>query len=267
MSDPVSHGPASVGPEAPPLKTFRRLDRDPWFDRIDVLTDGLVLVPGHAAVRVVLRLRCNYRYKTSGLSGNQWRVSWMWQANVRLLGDVQPAREAGWWNYDGPYHTIEAACAAAFPGIFTSQQQIHNYRCLHIDFFRKNRKLYEANHPTTQRVIDALGHLPWALLMAGDAGVPEGTSAWNNALCFQSGCPEPAVSVYQLKQEFCCDGHPGTPTPIVLRCFCGIHLERGDGGLEDADSNYVVLEGGRGPDQATPHEFSRAAKTVIVDVP
>gem|GEM_PF-4475523 len=70
--------------------------------------------------------------------------------------------------------------------------------------------------------------------------------------CDQEGCSNPPEIFYKLKNEGCsrCGNKKeagfekldGT-REIVIRKFCKVHSTRGDCGLEDADSNYEIIEG------------------------
>lgn len=61
-------------------------------------------------------------------------------------------------------------------------------------------------------------------------------------LCLQPGCSAPATKVYRLLAEYSREGfkYDGYEDRQILRAFCDDHAERGDCGLEDADTNYVV---------------------------
>lgn len=252
---------------------WRRHADDTWFDEV------VLFGPGNSPLLRVLQA---YRYKTSGLSGDEWRTSWAWQAyqTVYVNGETDPfERDPRWSTYDGPYHALESACAAFYPGIWSSQKGLIELPVTHIDLMRKGKISYRANSPDgKQPLLVAAGHLPWALVIAKDA--PVGTDemhAHNRATCFQPGCSEPAVSTYVLKELFGdpVDAWKGRPAVTetwrqgkkvelrMARRFCPLHLRRGDCGLEDADKNYEVVEG-PGPDKAVGwQKYAREAKRVV----
>lgn len=64
-------------------------------------------------------------------------------------------------------------------------------------------------------------------------------------LCDQEGCSEIATVFYQKKKDSC--GRCGESKEITYgkcyRQFCVDHKTRGDCGLDDCDSNYILLEG------------------------
>jgi len=151
-----------------------------------------ILVQGEPFLRCVMVPR----YKTSGLSGDEWRVSAMWKK-----------RDGGLWTpFDGPYSSIEAAAAAIYPGVFGSHPGWHALPNTAARFLRKGRHIIDMTHDgNTLPLLPALGHLPWALRiwpqMEHGLSVPFGGEATPD-LCFQVGCREIAVSTYGLKKRF-----------------------------------------------------------------
>ena len=239
-----------------------------------------VLLVGEDEDKAVLRLMTFPRYKTSGLSGSEWRISFGWQAHqsirAKIQGDCEPARQKGWWNIDAGYRSIDAGCAALFPTIFSNLPEIFDLQIQVVDFRRKGRLLYRSTYDDKPMpLLVCAGHLPWALIMAGNE--PLGTDkAWNDMrhLCFQDGCREKAVSTYRLKYLYGADGEKkpalaksfaletlSRDMPLVRR-FCRVHLRRGNCGLEDADDNYVVLDG-PGPDKAVGWDEYTSESSVV----
>jgi len=189
-------------------------------------------------------LRCilRPRYKTSDLSGDEWRVSAYWQMRTA----------DGWDDFDGGYRNIEIACMALYPGIYTSHPTLHNIEIVGIDFYSKGnfrkRMTYEGE-PLT--LLEAAGHLSWARIVVGERDpLPLVYDIYS--YCFQPGCSEKAISTYKLKLEYT-DGPGFVPSNEKRRRFCLKHLQRGDCGLEDADDNYEVIEG-PGPKDARGYE-------------
>ena len=88
--------------------SYKRLSDDEWFDEIQLI--------GTAAA--VFALVTVPRYKTSGLSGDEWRTSAMWRTTLPL-GDERERgrREDGWADFDGGYHGLDTGCKALFPGV------------------------------------------------------------------------------------------------------------------------------------------------------
>ena len=68
--------------------------------------------------------------------------------------------------------------------------------------------------------------------------------------CDQEGCCEPWTVRYRLKARY---GSDGKVIPVSkwmegvteYRAFCDKHKDRGDCGLDDADNNYELMDGGQ----------------------
>lgn len=238
-------------------RELARLKNDPWFDQV-VIHDMFD--------RAVLRAKLFYRFKTSGLSGSEWRLSWAWQAhlNIQTKGPTEPdERDPSWRMCDGPYGDLSTALAAAYPGIRSSQPQLHKLSAKYVDFMRKGLVSYRANSEVgIDNILDCAGHLPWALVTANDQplGLGPQEKTWNT-LCFQPGCAEPAVSVYGIKE-------PGGEVSDLrrVRKFCPLHLNRGDQSLDDSNSAYEVLEG-PGPSEAVGwQKYESRARVEVVEL-
>jgi hypothetical protein len=106
------------------------------------------------------------------------------------------------------------------------------------------------------RDIDAaLKFLP-AFIDESASPIPTRVIELERESCDQTGCAEKAVSRYHLKKEYSDSGEELVMREGVnshFRQFCQRHLQRGDCGLEDSDSNYEVISG-PGPDQARGYE-------------
>lgn len=141
-------------------------------------------------VRVIVR----ERYKTSGLSGDEWR-----------------------------FHRV-------------------------IQFYRKGHLMGEQafnGHTAT-----VLAFAPWWLTEMSETGQFDAAQkALGEGYCMQPGCPEQAVSEYELIEEFGPQGQKldradyDFPGRSVRRRFCRRHLHRGDCDREDSDANYRVISG------------------------
>lgn len=220
-----------------------------WFTRHpdDDGFDELRLIHSESHLPILF-LKTFYRWKTSGLSGDEWRTSVRWQRR----GAVE------WEDFDGPYRDLTVACAALYPGIYTSHPDMHTIPVGSIEFFRKGRVVYSMTYGehSSKPMLVVCGHLPRALLTAREQAVPANTEPWDRGLCFQPGCQEFAVSTYLLKKRYCHEGHADEAVSLGhrhARRFCRKHLRRGDCGLEDADENYEVLEG-PGPKDAQGYQ-------------
>lgn len=206
---------------------FVRHRDDSGFDRVDLnCADG-------SAIRIETR----FRYKTSGMSGDEWRTSAMIQLR-RLEG-------AEFTDFDGSYRDLNTAAQALYPGLF-GHPELNHLSCTHIDFFKKGVQVYRAMYDGKAiPLLAAAGHLPWGIIKAEE----DAAGSWPKTedFCFQAGCSEPPVVTYGLKKQFCREGHetPGEREffGLCARKFCARHAKRGDCGLEDADDNYFVVDG------------------------
>ena len=151
---------------------YKRHDDDEWIDEVRIIT-----VP---------------RYKTSGMSGDEWRFS----AKVELLRK----------------------------GIVLF---VRSFSKLHyaIDFL-----------PAIQHEYSDIGR------GSQDA---EGNEVDFNRYCFNPGCTQDGVVEYRLIDQFSRPYGDKLPKKDYLgeyhRRFCEEHAKRGDCGLEDADSNYILI--------------------------
>lgn len=245
---------------------------DHWIDEIRLL--GVDMAPH-------LRLVTKFRYKTSGLSGDEWRTSTIWQCTpsvaTQMHGELEEDKDGGWLSFDGGYSgKLDVGCAALYPGIWSSQPDLHTLRITAMDFCRKGRVLYRSTYDDKPMpLLVVAGHLPWAFVKASDE--PLGTDgAWEDMrhLCFQPGCALLACSTYRLKHLYNRDGKAeaavarrytlGNPVREVslIRRFCHLHLRRGDCGLEDADNNYQVIDGPGTQEAADATAFHSPAQRV-----
>lgn len=211
-------------------KRLKQLNNDEAFDEIRFETK---LGP-------IVRCVIFPRYKTSGLSGDEWRISAGWQQR----------RGNKWVDYDNGYSNLETATKALYPALFSSHRDLHDILVTSLDFYKKGFKLYEATYDgKSLKLLHAAGHLPWAFIGAQERRVIPNEL---NEFCMQPGCDNRAISTYQLKKEYGPQGQDLAPSSLNIvyyRKFCQVHLLRGDCGREDADRNYIIVDG-VGPDQA-----------------
>jgi len=127
------------------------------------------------------------RFKTSGLSGDEWRIS----ASILFWRNEELVHKVG------PYANVQTA----------------------VQF------------------------LPAAILQAIDEA--KGLYADEGDFCDQEGCCEIATVTYRLKKRYCssCAEPERYYKGNEIRRFCAKHSTRGDCGIDDADSNYELLEG------------------------
>jgi hypothetical protein len=88
--------------------------------------------------------------------------------------------------------------------------------------------------------------------------------------CAQPGCCNKATTTYRLKHEYC-SGFGGCGSLkrvsfVSLIRFCQKHVCRGDCALQDADSNYVLVEGpGLDAEDTTDKPISESGFGGVID--
>lgn len=80
----------------------------------------------------------------------------------------------------------------------------------------------------------------------------------NGDHCDQEGCAERATVKLRKIADYGRDGHKSEPHRPTFRCFCPRHTQRGDCGLDDANSNYMQVaermkDGAWQPIEEKPH--------------
>ena len=194
---------------------------DPWADTI--------ILNGVRSLRLVIR----ERYKTSGLSGDEWRFGYIWQ----VLGEE-------WTDLDGPYGNQGSAINAFFPAFRTSHSNWHDNICNSIQFLWKGVPLIEmSDDGKPMPLLHAIGCISYSMSQAGmqyEVSVRDQSN-----VCAQPGCCETPVSLFRKVEDFY--DHIGKTMDFyrgdLYRRFCKKHLRRGDCGLDDADRNYELIEG------------------------
>ncbi len=89
------------------------------------------------------------------------------------------------------------------------------------------------------------GNIEAAVMLLGDtylSAIDNGLAyfAGDGILCDQEGCNNPVAVRYQKIADYNNDGTKKEPLRATYRHFCERHSRRGDCGLDDADSNYVI---------------------------
>lgn len=227
---------------------FVRHPEDDGIDEI-LFCDQLPIAVEDSRRTAFLRLSVRERYKTSGLSGDEWRFSAMLDLRERPDGE--------WVATSSGYHRLRDHAAFLYAELFGDFRAGQKHDWLYrrkvgaIAFLWKGLPVWSAsyNGEATDLLV-ACGHLPGVLISA-----PEEGQQYHDALsrlCCQPGCAAPLVSVYRLRKDWCssCGEHKEMYWE-QRRGFCRAHLRRGDCGLNDADNNYEVLSG-PGPDGNEP---------------
>lgn len=216
---------------------LRRHHDDDYWDRVTI----------QAATGAHFTAFIRPRYKTSGLSGDEWRVSAAFEVREHPMWSPIVDREFHRMNDVFRYAPIFVYQRA--PGLLSSPDA-------KITVERKGRVLMVEDRPTFGDAVIGLG---WHVLTAneGKRGVEwhHLTDAAERQHCQQVGCARPPINAYQL-QRLQIDRSGETRGPKYdwegqYVWYCGRHTTRGDCGLEDADKNMVLVAG---TGQSTPDD-------------
>jgi hypothetical protein len=227
---------------------FERHPKDLGIDEV-LFCAGPVTEVGDAERSAFLRLSLRERYKTSGMSGDEWRFSTALELRERPTGE--------WVEVSTGYRTIETHAAFLYAELFGDFREgekhpwLYRRKVVAMAFAWKRLPIWSATYDgEATDLLVACGHLSGALIQAGEQGNHHPDALHH--LCCQPGCAEPPVSVYRKAKDWCSRcGESSEPFRDAHRGFCAKHLRRGDCGLDDADSNYVVVSG-PGPDGNEP---------------
>jgi len=212
----------------PPSLPLHRHRDDDYCDRIEIAANG-----------VHLRAHIVPRYKTSGLSGDEWRISARLEIFERSQTDPLFARG---------FHRMSDLLKYGPHHIYANAR--HLLVCDHASLIvqRKGVALMQQWFPTFG---DAAMGMAWHIITANE-GSPD--VEWHHltteeelARCQQVGCGESPKNVYHLKKL-----QIGSRQLMVqpeydftgqFTWYCARHTERGDCSLEDCDSNLELVEG------------------------
>jgi hypothetical protein len=225
--------------EAPKAKyPLRRHHDDDYWDQIKISLGDLRL-----SAKVVPR------YKTSGLSGDQWRISvWMKIRNPHT-GEILYARS---------FHRMRDLFTYGPHHLYANCRVILDLPSATLIAYRKGVVLMAQDFPTFG---DAAIGMGWHVV-ASNEGCSPGAAPWHHltdeeerARCQQVGCGDTPVNLFHLKQidEGKSGGHLVTPPYDFVGqyvWYCARHTQRGDQGLEDCDKNLELVAG---PGVARPH--------------
>jgi len=203
---PGTPGPSAGPAYHPSSYDFRRHPKDVGVDEILLCTE-IAQSNDQAEASAFLRIGLIERYKTSGLSGDEWRFSTgLW---VREL----PRRD---WRLISTGGSLEGHCAQLYPelyGDFESgrwPREFFTRKVGSVVFRWKGEHVWACSMDGRQAdLLVTAGHLPWSWTLCADQGSDPKPL---ERLCCQPGCAEPLVSIYRVKQYFpfkCSCGRPG----------------------------------------------------------
>lgn len=240
--------------ERPPTQLpLRRHRDDNYWDEVTVLADDVVLHGGVVP-----------RFKTSGLSGNEWRTRA--QLVVGVFGESV---------VDRSFRDLNTLLTHA-PGFIYADRGLRSKldsvpeRGVSLIVKRKSITLFESDDFRTFG--DAVMGMFWSLVVAS-----EQSSVWHNltndeelARCQQVGCAERPVNTYRLKklmegQDRRCFLEPAYDFVGQYVWYCARHTLRGDCGFEDADSNLELVSG-NGVARAREEDESPSVLGGVVEV-
>lgn len=105
-----------------------------------------------------------------------------------------------------------------------------------IEFYRKGKLVKTSAASTVEYAAYLLGS---KFIELTDNG--EGYFAGERDICDQEGCENVGTIALKKKFDWCNQGHKSTSPSEAYRLFCERHSHRGNGGLDDGDSNYDTV--------------------------
>jgi len=235
-------------------RPLRRHDDDDYWDRVTVqATTGANLI-GFVVPR----------YKTSGLSGDEWRVGARMEVR-RRHPDSKPVFERGFSRIHGLTAHAGLFVLRHTPELLSSPQAT-------LVVERKGHALMTETFPTFG---EAVVGMQWHIVTCneGREGVEwhHISDAEEATHCQQVGCAEPPVNTFRYRKLFYSKSDPERtflPPKYDFEgqwtWYCARHTQRGDAGYEDADKN-LELVGGPGVARPRGGDFSPSGLVVLGD--
>jgi hypothetical protein len=206
---------------------LRRHRDDDYWDEIAIDTE-----------KVHLRAFIVPRFKTSGLSGDEWRISA--KLEVHHDGHKEPVVSHG-------FHRMHRGlCAYGSHFIYQGAAHLLGEPNAFLVARRKGVVLTQHRFPYFG---DAAMGMGWHILTAneGRKDMPwhHLTDEEERQHCQQVGCPDPPVNVFHLKKIVSDEGfkEPKYDFEGQYVWYCARHTTRGDCGFEDADANLELVAG------------------------
>ena len=232
-------------------RPLRRHRDDDYVDRVEVQASSGSQLVGYVVPR----------YKTSGLSGDEWRVHA--EMEIRLHPKSEPIFTRGFGGMDWLQTFAGLFVLREAPQCMTSPQA-------KLTAYRKGHVLMTETFPT---FAEAVVGMRWHIVTCNEGNkVPwhHVSDADEAQHCQQVGCSDPPVNTFRLKKILYGDHPPDTfMVPKYdfegqFVWYCARHTRRGDCGYEDADKNLELVEG---PGIAKPHarDFSESGLVILGD--
>lgn len=220
---------------------LKRHPDENWFDKITLQST----LHGKSAPHI--RIYQNERYKTSGMSGDEWRFSWRHGIYVADEG------KEDWCN--GAEYSVHAAIAmfGTYPFMSCPPEEKEIFGTPYkASFYHCGHELASRNYATLLEALLTLGR-DIVLIPESEVKIFDKREELAQQYCSQPGCTNKPISVYQIIKEYDSRGVEVSERYLsrkpLHRHFCAEHLRRGDCGLDDSDANYKVVSG-PGPDDS-----------------
>jgi hypothetical protein len=210
-------------------RELRRHKDDDYVDRVVVQASNDAQLVGYIVPR----------YKTSYMSGDEWRIHA--QMELRLHPEGQPVFKRGFGRMDG-LETYAALFIREAPHFMNAPSAT-------LSAYRKGHVLMRQTFPTFG---EAVIGLKWHIVTCNEGSEIEWchvSDAQEARHCQQVGCAEPPINVFRYKKLFYGSSDPARtflpPKHDFERqwtWYCARHTQRGDCGFEDADKNLELVE-------------------------
>lgn len=178
------------------------------------------------------------RYKTSGLSGNEWRFNAVLEIFDRINQNV----------FHTTFHSIDAAREYSPFFFLTKGKYLFDMGPVYLKCFRKGQLLWQKEFENFQ--LAAIG-MNWNITIGSETD-PEYKhlpDSIERSFCQQPGCQKSPSVFYRYKKRQINNHRDDCVIDFEYDFsaqhiwFCDKHSTRGDCGLEDADDNYLIESG------------------------
>ena len=137
-----------------------------------------------------------------------------WMTPLALDGSWETCREDKLRMVLGPFVALDEACAALFPGIFSSSKSVQDLPVVSVDYHWKGERVIAMIDPGgAQTLLTVAGHLPQNHLIMKARGLSDKRRARLASVCCWPGCNEPIAAT--------------RPAHGGLRGFCDQHVQAG----------------------------------------
>lgn len=137
-----------------------------------------------------------------------------WTTSLALDGSLEPCREDKLRTVMGPFKSMGEACAALFPGIFSSSKSVQDLPVASVDYYWKGERVTVMNDPGgAQTLLAVAGHLPQNHLVMKARGLSDKCRARLASVCCWPGCKGSIAAT--------------RPAHGGLWGFCGQHAQAG----------------------------------------